>query len=486
MNAAERRAKEVPMSARALFRKAAVLLLAVLVAASCAQKKAPPAPTAGGGLDPEQARAIAVEAYLYGYPLVTMEYTRRILTNAVEPGAGRAPMNRFAHVRTYVTPGHKEVVWPNSDTLYSTAWLDLSAGPMVLSLPDTRGRYYLMQVMSAWTEVLAAPGSRTSGTQAQKWVLTGPGWKGVLPPDMREIRSPTNLVWIVGRTYCEGTPEDYALVHALQDQYVLKPLAEWGKAAAPQPGRVDPAVDMKTPVREQVEALSAAEFFRLMTRLMRDNPALPQDAPLLEKMAKVGIVPGQDFDLSRLPLAVAGGVAGAPRLGLARIAARATSSTGVVNGWALNLNLGAYGTDYESRAYVAAEALGANLPQDAVYPKSQGWYTGEGRYVLRFPADGLPPVNAFWSLTLYDDAGFLVANPLGRSSLGTRDALKPGPDGSVTLYIQHDSPGPGKEANWLPAPTGTFNLLLRLYWPKTAPPSILDGTWTPPEIELAQ
>jgi hypothetical protein len=314
MNAAERRAKEVPMSARALFRKAAVLLLAVLVAASCAQKKAPPAPTAGGGLDPEQARAIAVEAYLYGYPLVTMEYTRRILTNAVEPGAGRAPMNRFAHVRTYVTPGHKEVVWPNSDTLYSTAWLDLSAGPMVLSLPDTRGRYYLMQVMSAWTEVLAAPGSRTSGTQAQKWVLTGPGWKGVLPPDMREIRSPTNLVWIVGRTYCEGTPEDYALVHALQDQYVLKPLAEWGKAAAPQPGRVDPAVDMKTPVREQVEALSAAEFFRLMTRLMRDNPALPQDAPLLEKMAKVGIVPGQDFDLSRLPLAVAGVLALTPQV----------------------------------------------------------------------------------------------------------------------------------------------------------------------------
>lgn len=357
---------------------------------------------------------------------------------------------------------------------------------MVLGLPDAKGRYYLMQVMSVWTDVIGAPGSRVSVTQAQKWVITGPGWKGALPPDMKEIRSPTNLVWILGRTYCTGAPEDYAAVHALQNQYVLKPLAQWGKPGDPPAGEADPAVDMATPVREQVNALPAAEFFRLLARLMRDNAALPEDTPMLEKMARIGIAPGQDFDLSRLPLPVAGGVAGAPRLGLARIAARAASTAGVTNGWALNLNLGAYGADYENRAYVAYAALGANLPQDAVYPLSQGWYTGEGRYVLRFPKDGLPPVNAFWSLTLYDGEGYLSANPLDRHSLGTRDALQPGEDGSVTIYVQRESPGKDKEANWLPVPAGTFNLMLRMYWPKTAPPSILDSTWAPPEIELAK
>ncbi len=474
------------MSARAVLRKAAALLLSVLLLAACAGKKPAKEPTAGAGLDPEQARAIAVEAYLYGFPLVTMEMTRRVLTNAAEPARGRAPMNRFAHVRMFMPPQGKDVIRPNTDTLYSTAWLDLAAGPVVLSLPDTKGRYYLMQVMSAWTEVLAAPGSRVSGTQAQNWVLTGPGWKGTIPPNMKEIRSPTNLVWILGRTYCTGTAEDYALVHALQDQYRLVPLSTWGKPYTPAAGTVDPKVDMQTPVRDQVTALSAAEFFRLMVRIMRDNPALPEDAPMLAKMARIGLVPGQDFELSRLPLAVAGGVAGAARLGLARIAARATSTTGVVNGWAMNLDLGTYGTDYERRAYVAYAALGANLPQDAVYPLSQGWYSGEGHYVLRFPKDGLPPVNAFWSLTLYDGDGYLVENPLNRSSLGTRDALKPGEDGSVTIYVQHESPGPDKEANWLPAPQGTFTLTFRLYWPKTAPPSILDSTWAPPEIELAK
>ena len=474
------------MSVRVLCRRLAVILLAVLLAASCAQKKPSKPPTAGLGLDPEQARAIAVDAYLYGYPLVTMELTRRVMTNAAEAAAGHAPMNRFANVRRFVNPESKVVIRPNTDTLYSTAWLDLSAGPMVLSLPDTKGRYYLMQVMSAWTDVIGAPGSRVSGTQAQNWVITGPGWKGSLPPNMKEIRSPTNLVWILGRTYCTGTAEDYAAVHALQDQYRLVPLAQWGKPYDPPAGAADPAVDMQTPVRDQVNALPAAAFFRLLARLLRDNPALPQDAPMLAKMAQIGIVPGQDFDLSRLPLPVAGGVAGAARLGMARIASRAANTAGVVNGWAMNLNLGTYGTDYEQRAYVAYAALGANLPQDAVYPLSQGWYTGEGRYVLRFPKGGLPPVNAFWSLTLYDGDGYLAANPLDRHSLGTRDALKPGEDGSVTIYVQNQSPGPDKEANWLPAPQGAFSLTFRLYWPKTTPPSILDGTWAPPEIELAQ
>lgn len=474
------------MSAHTLFRKAAALLLMILLLAACAEKKASKPPTAGVGLDPEQARALAVEAYLYGYPLVTMELTRRVMTNVAEPKAGHAPMNAFCHSPGYPPADFREIVRPNADTLYSSAWLDLSAGPVVLSLPDAKGRYYLMQVLSAWTEVIAAPGSRTSGTQAQNWAITGPGWKGALPPDMREIRSPTNLVWILGRTYCSGTEADYAAVNAFQKGCRLVPLSAWGKPYTPPAGTVDPRVDMKTPVRDQVEALPAAGFFRLMLRLMRDNPARPEDAPMLEKMARIGLVPGQDVDLTRLPLAAAAGLAGAPRLGLARIAARSTSAANLVNGWSLDLQMGTYGTDYERRAQVAFTALGANLPQDAVYALTQGWYSGESRYVLRFPKDGLPPVNAFWSVTLYDGEGYFADNALHRFNLGTRDPLKPGEDGSVTIYVQRDSPGPDKEANWLPAPAGVFSLMLRMYWPKAAPPSILDSTWAPPELELAK
>lgn len=466
-------------------RLAAILALAVLLAA-CAEKKAP-APKAGAGLDPAEARAIATEAYLYGYPLVTMEMTRRVMTNVAAPENGHAPMNEFAHVRRYPPAGFRDVTMPNADTLYSTAWLDLSAGPMVLSLPDTHGRYYVMPILSAWTGVIASPGARTTGTGPQTYAITGPDWRGSLPSGMSEIKSPTNLVWILGRTSCTGSPSDYEAAHAVQNKYLLVPLPAWGKPAPPAaPGRVDPAVDMKTPVRDQVDALPAGPYFRLLAKLLRDNPPTPEDAPLLARMARLGIVPGQDFDLGALPPELALAAAGAPAAGQARMASAARSTAETINGWSVDLKMGVYDSDYGRRALTARRALAANRPQDEVYAVSTGWYRGEGKYVLRFPSGQLPPVNAFWSLTLYDGEFFFAANPLNRFSLGSRDALKHDEDGSVTIHVQHESPGPDREANWLPAPEKEFNLVLRLYWPKSAPPSILDGSWAPPEIELAR
>lgn len=465
-------------------RLAAVLALVALLAA-CAQKKAP-APKAGAGITPAEARAVATEAYLYGYPLVTMEMTRRVMTNVAAPENGHAPMNEFAHVRRFPPANFRDVTMPNADTLYSTAWLDLSAGPMVLSLPDTRGRYYLMPILSAWTGVIASPGSRTTGTGQQTYVLTGPDWRGSLPPDAREIKSPTNMVWILGRTSCTGTASDYESVHALQNRYTLKPLSAWGKPYDPPVGRADPAVDMKTAVRDQVDAMPAGPYFRLLAKLLRDNPPAPGDAPLLARMAALGLVPGKDFDLGELPPELALAAAGAPRDGQARMASAARSTAQVVNGWSVDLKMGVYDSDYTRRALTAHRSLAANLPQDAVYAVSTGWYRGEGKYVVRFPAGQLPPVNGFWSLTLYDGEYFFAANPLNRFSLGSRDALKTGEDGSVTIHVQRESPGPDKESNWLPAPEKEFNLVLRLYWPKSAPPSILDGSWAPPEIELAR
>ncbi len=177
--------------------------------------------------------SVAHEIYIYGYPLVTMEMTRRVMTNTDVPKDSHAPMGQFYHSRTYPNASFRDVTAPNADTLYSTAWLDLSKEPYILSLPEQKDRYYLVPILDAWTNVIQAPGTRTTGDKAQKYAITGPGWTGKLPEGVTEYKSPTNLVWILGRTYCTGTPEDYKAVHALQDQYTLVPLSAYGKPYTP-------------------------------------------------------------------------------------------------------------------------------------------------------------------------------------------------------------------------------------------------------------
>ena len=204
-------------------------------------------------------------------------------------------MGQFINAREYPSAAFKDVTAPNADTLYSVAWLDLAKEPYILSLPDEDDRYYLMPMLSGWTDVFEVPGKRTTGTKAQKYAITGPGWKGKLPEGITEYKSPTSMVWIIGRTYCTGTPEDYKAVHAIQDQYSVVPLSAYGKPYTPPKGKVDPKIDMKTPVREQVDRMDAATYFKMLAMLMKDNPPAKADAPMVEKMAKIGIVPGQGF-----------------------------------------------------------------------------------------------------------------------------------------------------------------------------------------------
>jgi hypothetical protein len=295
-------------------------------------------------------------------------------------------------------------------------------------------------------------------------------------------------VWILGRIYCTGTPEDYAAVHALQDQYKLVPLSAYGQAAyTPPPGRVDPSIDMKTAVREQVNRMDAVAYFTLLAQLMKTNPPSAADAPALAKFARIGLVPGQDFDASRLKADFAKRI---PEIAVDRIMIQFKINKDVkdVNGWAFTTKTGLYGTDYLMRALVTAIGLGANRPQDAVYPTSQKdtddkTYDGANRYVMRFSKGQTPPVEGFWSLTMYDGNYFFVANPLNRYSISPRQNLKTNPDGSTDLYIQKDSPGADKESNWLPAPAGKFILMLRMYWPDESAPSIIDGTWTIPPVK---
>lgn len=463
----------------------AVLVLVVggaLGYAAAAPNAAAAAPTE------DEAAAIATEAYIYGYPLVTMEFTRRVMTNTAEPKGNHAPMGQFYKARVYPDAQFRDVTAPNADTLYSPAWLDLTKEPYVLSLPDLGDRYFLMPMLDGWTNVFEVPGTRTTGNKAQTYAITGPGWKGELPAGVKELKSPTNMVWILGRTYCTGTPDDYKACHAVMDKYDLRPLSAYGRSYTPPAGPVDPRIDTKTAVREQVNALDGAAYFALLADLLKANPPAAADAPMVEKLAKIGIVPGQAFDASKLDPAVVKGIAKAPKVGFEKIMAHFKDAGSLENGWTFTTRAGVYGTEYLQRAFITAIGLGANRPQDAVYPTSTEdaagqKYTGAKKYVLHFAKGQTPPANAFWSVTMYDAAYFFVENPLNKYTVSPRNDLKYNPDESLDLYIQNESPGQDKEANWLPAPKGEFVLMMRLYYPKEKAPSILDGTWKVPPVK---
>jgi hypothetical protein len=429
---------------------------------------------------------LATEAYIYGYPLVTMEMTRRVMTNVARPEGTRAPMGQLIKLREYPNASFRDVTAPNADTLYTTVFLDVGNEPWVLSIPDMKNRYFLFPMLDGWTTVFQVPGKRTTGTGAQTYAITGPGWKGTLPQGVREYKSPTNIVWILGRIYCAGTPEDYKAVHELQDQCKLVPLSSYGKPYTPPDGKVDPSIDTKTAVRDQVNRMDTKAYFTLLAQLMKTNRPTAADAPAVARFAKIGLVPGQDFDASKLAADFARRV---PEVAVDRIMAQFKLNKDVsdINGWAYTTKTGIYGTDYLMRALVTAIGLGANRPQDAVYPTAQKdaegkAYEGASKYVMRFPRGQLPPVRGFWSVTMYDDKYFFVNNPLNRYSISTRQKLKTNPDGSTDLYIQKDSPGPDKESNWLPAPAGKFILMLRMYWPNENSPSIINGSWKIPAV----
>ncbi|HEY8899256.1 MAG TPA: DUF1254 domain-containing protein [Chthoniobacterales bacterium] len=470
-----------------VLRRAAVLAAAALLI---------PSSTVLAKENALEAVPAGVEAYIYGYPLVTMEMTRRIMTNVAEPEGTRAPMGQFVRMREYPNAAFRDVTAPNADTLYTTAWLDVGKEPWVLSLPDADNRYYLFPMLDGWTNVFQVPGKRTTGTGAQTYAITGPGWKGELPKGVVEYKSPTNIVWLLGRIYCTGTPEDYAAVHKMQDEISVVPLSAYGRPYTPPAATIDASIDMKTAVRDQVNALSVNDYFTLLAKLMKDNPPAAADAPMLKKMAKLGIVPGQPFDGSKLGPVAKEAFDLVPKVANEKIMAHMkegilTGDMTLTHGWVFTTKTGLYGTSYLQRALITAIGLGANRPQDAVYPTSEGptilgSYDGAKKYVMHFPKGQLPPVNGFWSITMYDAAYFFVANPLNRYSISARQDLKANADGSVDLYFQNESPGADKESNWLPAPKDKFILMLRMYWPKEEAPSIIDGTWKIPQVKAVE
>ncbi len=451
------------------------VLLAALVGVSCS--------SSSKSTNSTTVAEDAIEAYVYGYPLITMEYTRRVMTNVPSSMGKLAPMGQFAHLRNFPSVKDREVTAPNSDTLYSLAWLDLNQEAYVFSIPASGKRYYLMPMLSGWTDVFQAPGSRTTGDGKQTYLLTGPNWKGQVPQGMVEYKSPTAMVWILGRTYSSGTPEDFKKVHTFQNGLKLTPLSALNKKYSPTKGKVDASIDMKTHPRDQVDALSGEQYFTLLAQLLKNNPPTAADADMVNKLQRLGITPGQDFNFSSLAPEVQKAVNGATQAAKQKIVAQRARAGEIINGWVYANKTGDYGTDYAQRAFITYFGLGANLQQDAIYPSADVDSTGAplngaSKYVLHLKTT--PPVNGFWSITMYDANYFFVTNSLNRYNLNMRNKMKYNADGSLYIYIQKDSPGKAKEANWLPAPAGAFNLMLRTYWPKQ---EMLDGTWRAPSVE---
>ncbi|MFX0579274.1 DUF1254 domain-containing protein [Nocardia nepalensis] len=422
--------------------------------------------------------AIAKDAYIFGYPLVLMDATR-VAAEAI------APVNTFQHATALPTPERRDILRLNRDTLYSTAWLDVSAEPIVLQVPAIDpGRFWLMQVVDAWTNTVHDPSSVrpqvNSGRPPFTYLVTGPKWSGMVPDAMIELSMPTPTVWLFGRIEVNG-PDDIAAVTALQQQLKLVPLSAWATSKdTPSPFIKTPPGPMAFPPPKQVHDMDAATFFNRMCTVMAVNPPRSEDEPAMKRFAAIGIRPGGSVHgISNDQLTAA---ADAAKKEIPAYTATVVNE----NGWRLDPGVGTYRTDYLLRANTAWGGLGTNLPRDAIYPTMFGKADRNGaptKFRLHFPPGQLPPVDAFWSLTAYDADGYLVPNAANIYAIGHQVPVVPNPDGSVDLAVQYENPGASVPAgNWLPIPAaGQFSLIMRLYAPKDV---AISQHWQPPVLTV--
>jgi hypothetical protein len=423
------------------------------------------------------AYSLGIQAYIYGYPLVNTERTRQLQSLVKEPyGPAFTVSNEFIFFDELITPDFKDVVSPNVDTLYCIAWLDLTRNPVVLNVPDTNDRYYVMQLLDAWTNTFSSIGRRTTGTGAGKFAIVGPDWKGILPENVQAVKSPTNTVWILGRILVKGE-DDLDNAQAIQKQFTLTSLD--GKKA---PYVIQPANTLL--LENKVEDLSSLDFFKTMTDLMILNPTANNTA-LEKQFEHIGIDITYGFDAGKLDPETITGLNCAAEDAFQIIEnSQEELNQRYSNGWMVYTGLGTYGDEFLKRAYIAFSSLGANVDEEAIYPRTftddQGnQLNGKNNYILHFNEDQLPPVEAFWSVTMYGPDFYLVPNEINRYAIADyTQGLEYNDDGSLDIYIQKDRPI--NESNWLPAPEGDFNLVLRMYQPAA---KVINGTYEIPGVK---
>ena len=418
----------------------------------------------------------AQEAYIFGYPLVLMDVTKEIATNVAVPDNYHAPINQFAHARQLPDADFRLFPSPRVDTLSSNAWLDLSKGAFVLHLPTIVQRFFVVEVLDGWSNVIASLSPKTTGSNAKDFLITGPNFKDEVPENMTQISTGTNMVWIVGRTQVYGK-KDLPVVRELQNQFSLTPLAFYGEAYTPPKNTdVNASLDMKTSPDAQVASMSIQAFFLRLAKLMKENPATKADAPMLSTMRAIGTIKDDPSIRDKA---------------LAKIGQRLNNVGRLASGWSAPLTkIGNYGTDYLLRAACAYTALGENSPSEVLtylctVDANGVALNGENEYRMHIAIDRIPPVNAFWSLTMYTKENYLVPNKEDRYSLEaitvlSYSTLQYNIDGTLDLSFQREKPD-SLPTNWLPTPKGDFILVLRLYWPQTA---ALNLSYVPPSVIL--
>jgi hypothetical protein len=466
---------------------AVTLMFGLTTTMFAADKKAATSPDEAKS---QQAYALGVSAYIWGYPMVVGQKSRDAMTKGgdapVTPeqfkktGKLFAPSNQVANAWSMLGPAFEAVQSANSDTQYSVIWFDSSKEPYVLHIPDAKGRYYTFQFIDAWTNNFHYASTRTMGSQDQSYALVAPGWTGKLPVNVTRVDTPTPTGFIVGRWFV-ASEKDVTAVNKLQKQVTMTPLSSYGKEYTPPKVKVVPAKRYNGDLA----------FFEQLGDTLVINGAPAIDAGILGLFKNIGLTVDHGFDPSALSDGEKKSLAQAVKDGEAMIAAKAASMGKDVNGWQLSPVLDEYfGTSYLFRAAIGYQAMYVNTPIEAYYPSVYKDADGKvldgstGKYTVTFPKGKTPPAGAFWSVTMYDaKKRLMVENSLNRYKIGSADKLKVDADGSTTLYIQADPPGKDKESNWLPAPKEPFYMLMRIYLPKI---EILNGQYEIPGVEKAK
>ena len=440
----------------------------------------------------QKPKDIATLAYIWGYPLITVERSFNYFTNPNTPHVtGQGPANEINCARELVNASFKDVVSPNDDTLYCQSWMDLTNEPLVLKVPSVQDRYITFEFLDAYTNNYIYLGTRASGASEGTYLIAGPNWNGQVPENMTKIWTPTDLAWLLNRILVKSD-SDLPNVHAIQDKISLTPLSlfEGNTTKETQTLADDRSLSSQVPIKPQPANIptTGIKLYDELGQAMTNNPLNPPDPGIVAKLESIGIEPGKTPSVDAndtIKTALETGIHEGEKLIDARIADIGT----IVNGWSINTQVGVYGTDYLARAAITKVGFGGNVPQEALYPISQtdsqgNPYKGTNNYVIHFDPGQTPPVDGFWSITMYNEEKYFYDNPLNRYSIGmyTED-LKTNEDGSLDIYVQNQSPGADKESNWLPAPADGFYMILRMYLPAE---QVLNGTWTPPLVKIIE